>query len=327
MSGRPILITGADRSGTSLMYALLGSHPDVAMIRRSNLWRWFDGAFGPLSDPANFERCLEQILRYRRLDVLSPDPERIRREFADGEPTYGALFALLFRHDAERRGRTRWGDKSLHTEHHADRVFAEWPQARMIHLIRDPRDRHASVTSRHPDRTKGIGAITGRWLASVERAAVNTASFPGRYLTVRYETLAECPVETLHDVCRFLDLDYTDVMLTMRDVDEQSRHGGNSSFGTLEPGVISTRSIGRFQQVLAPTTIALIERLTRDGMARFDYPPSSPTLAAADRLRFRTIDLPLARARVAAWRLAGARREAGRGVPGHRLADTDAGAG
>lgn len=318
MTDRPILITGADRSGTSLMYALLGSHPDVAMIRRSNVWRWFDGAFGPLDIPDNFERCLDQVMRYGRMAVLEPDPDRIRREFADGEKTYGRLFALLFSHYAERLGRSRWGDKSLHTEHHADRVFEEWPSAKMIHMIRDPRDRHASVTKRYPDRAKGFGAITGRWIASVDLARRNAAVYGDRYRVVKYETLARQPVETLAEVCRFLDLEYTDVMLGMGAVAEQSEEGGNSSFGPIEPGTISTRSIGRHADVLDPGTIALIEALTGQGMAEHGYERGDRDLGAWMRLRL-AAEVPVGWARIQGWKIKGTRGEAGEGVPENRL--------
>jgi hypothetical protein len=324
MTDRPILVTGADRSGTSLMYALLGSHPEVAMIRRSNVWRWFDGAFGPLDEPENLNRCLDQVLRYGRMAVLQPDPDRIRREFSEGEPTYGRLFALLFRHHAERIGRTRWGDKSLHTEHHADRVFAEWPAAKMIHMVRDPRDRHASVIKRYPDRSKGLGAITGRWIESVNAGKRNVERHGNKYIVVRYETLAENPVETLHTVCRFLDLGYDGSMLAMGGVAEQSDEGGNSSFGRLEPGTISTQSIGRFVEVLDVDTIALIEALTGRLMAEHDYVPQEVSLGSIRRLRLRTVDVPAARLRIRAWKMRDAGRDAGRGVPAARLSPSTA---
>jgi hypothetical protein len=319
MNERPILITGADRSGTSLMYALIGSHPDVAMIRRSNVWRWFDGAFGPLGEPANLDRCLDAIGRYRRMDVLQPDPDRLRREFGQGPATYGRLFALLFEHHAERLGRGRWGDKSLHTEHHADRVFEEWPAAKIVHMVRDPLDRHASVVKRYPDRSKGLGAITGGWLLSVDAAARNLATYPASYMVVRYETLALNPEQTVRQVCDFLDLEFAPEMMAMRGVSEQSEEGGNSSFGRFEPGIISTRSIGRFADVLAPETIAVIEAVTADGRAVHSYEASGVSLSTLRRIRVRSIDIPLARARVRSWIAAKAHADAGRGVPESRL--------
>ena len=95
MCDKPIFVTGADRSGTSLMFALLASHPNISMVRRTNMWRWFYMKYGDLSVPENFERCLTDLLNYTRMAHLRPDPERIRQEFWQGESTYGHLFALF----------------------------------------------------------------------------------------------------------------------------------------------------------------------------------------------------------------------------------------
>lgn len=109
----PIIVTGPDRSGTSLLSALLGTHPEISMTRRSNVFRWFHGRFG---EPENLERCRQTMLRYQRLALLGPDEGRIRQEFWEGDPPHGRLIDLFHRHRAERLGRTRWGHKSLHTE-------------------------------------------------------------------------------------------------------------------------------------------------------------------------------------------------------------------
>ena len=116
----PIFIAGPERSGTSLIYALLASHPNIAMSRRTNLWTHYFNQYGDLNSDANFERCLSMMMRYKRLRKLNPDPERIRREFQQGERTYSRLFALLEEHFAEQLGKPRWGDKSLNTERYAD---------------------------------------------------------------------------------------------------------------------------------------------------------------------------------------------------------------
>ena len=81
MQNNPVYIAGLERSGTSLMYALLASHPRIAMTRRTYLWFHFYKQFGDLVDDNNFERCIQSMMTYKRLIKLEPDPERIRREF------------------------------------------------------------------------------------------------------------------------------------------------------------------------------------------------------------------------------------------------------
>lgn len=300
----PIIVTGPDRSGTTLLYALLGSHPDISMVRRTNMWRWFDQRFGDLAVPANLDRCLDAMLRYKRLQVLEPDADRLRAAFARGPQTYGHLFDLFHRQHADRQGRRRWGDKSLHTEFHADRVFAELPTARMIHVVRDPRDRYASIIRRYEGRTKGVGAAMGRWIASQRQGRRNLARHPARYMVVGYETLARAPESTLRRICDFLDEEYDPVMLRMGAVAGDADQHGNSSFGSFEPGAISTRPIGRYREILTPRQIAFIQACAGREMRAHDYAPMPVRLSTRDRTAFYTADLPAGWARLAGWTVA-----------------------
>jgi hypothetical protein len=316
----PIILTGPDRSGTTLLYALLGSHPAVSMVRRSNLWRWFDRRYGDLADPANLDRCLDAMLSYQRLRALEPDRDALRAAFMTGDRTYGRLFDLLHRQHADRHGRARWADKSLHTEFHADRVFAEVPDARIIHMVRDPRDRYASIIRRYEGRTKGVGAAMGRWLSSMRQGHRNLARHPDRYLFVRYETLASEPEPTLRRICEFIDEDYDVAMLRMGVVTGDDDWDGNSSFGGFAPGTISTRPIGRFRSTLTPRQIAFIQTSANRLMRAHGYTPDALQLTPRDRRAFYLTDLPLGQARLIGW-MATRRISEWRdgGVPEHRL--------
>ena len=317
MERGPIYVAGLERSGTSLMFALLTSHPRIAMTRRTNMWTYFYDQYGNLSEPENFDSCLSMMMRYNRLVKLDPDPERIRREFWEGEPSYARLFALLEEHYAEREGKPRWGDKSLNTERYADPIFAAYSGARILHMIRDPRDRYASVLARWKSRRGRVGAGTAMWLSSVSLAKENNHRHPNQYMIVRYETLASEPEKTLQEICAFIDEEYTPRMLTMKGAKTFRQQGSNSSYGERKPGVISTSSIGRFREVLTPRQIAFIQGQAREEMLEFDYQLDSITLEGRDQVRFLVADWPLNQALLFAWRV----RDAIRNYKGRRLPD------
>lgn len=327
MSDGPIILTGADRSGTTLLYALLASHSDVSMVRRTNMWRWFYGRYGDLAEPANLDACLSTMLRYPRLGVLEPDADAIRKEFGRRAQTYGQLFAVMHEQHAARRGRKRWGDKSLHTEHHAAAIFGELPEARILHMVRDPRDRYASITRRYESggkAAKGLGAAMGRWRASVRAGERHVATFgEDRYALVRYETLATSPEATLRTICEFLELPYEPQMLGMGGVSDAADYSGNSSFERIEPGEISTRSIGRFSRTLDAKTIALIEATAGGMLDAHDYERTAASLTGADRLRFWAADVPVTLLRTLGW-IADSKFGRGRnaGIPSHRLSNS-----
>lgn len=323
MERGPVFVAGLERSGTSLTYALLASHPNIAMTRRTNLWRHFFGQHGDLADPANLERCLATMRRYKRLVVLDLDFGRLRREFLVGERTYPRLFALLEAQVAERVGRPRWGDKSLHTEHYADDIFEAYPGARILHMIRDPRDRYASSYARWKVRRGGVGAGTAEWLSSARLARRNARHHPDRYLIVRYETLATEPEASLRNICAFIDEPFTREMLAMEGAPD-FREGGNSSYGKRDPGVISTGSIGRFREVLSPRQIAFIQILAGREMASFRYEPEPVRLPSGQRLRLALFDLPVESAHLMVWRARERVRDRmGRPLPGYRLVEPE----
>lgn len=301
MTNSPVFIGGPDRSGTTLLYALLASHPNISMARRSNMWRFFYGRYGDLAEPGNFERCLHDMTHYHKMRHLEADPDRIRREFWAGAPSYGRLFALLHEHHAERQGKPRWGDKSLHIEHYAGDIFAEFPDARVIQMVRDPRDRYASVRKRFGKDTPRLGAATARWLRAIRQGRRNLRRYPGRYRIVRYESLACAPEEALRAVCDFLGEPYEPVMLMMRGAAEYRESGGNSSFEAIAPGVISTRSIGRFSAVLSASEIAFIQLTCGPEMAACNYDPVDVEFSPAGRLRFTVTTLPVQSLRLVGW--------------------------
>src|SRR6266487_860601 len=211
----PIFVGGLDRSGKSLMRLSLSAHPNFAMSRRTYMWTRFYDRYGDLSQPDHFDPCQTAMLRHKPMWVLKPDPDRIRREFQQGEPTYARLFALFHQHYAEQLGRPRWGDQLALVERYADVIFAAYPNAKMIHMIRDPRDRYEASIRPSQRRRGQVGGATARWLDSVGLATRNQQRYPDRYKIVRYETLISRREETLREVCAFLNEAFEPSMLTL----------------------------------------------------------------------------------------------------------------
>lgn len=322
MSGGPIFVGGLERTGTSLLYALLASHPNIAMTRRTNWWTFFDGHFGDLADDRNLDRLLDTMLRYRRHRKLNPDRERLRREFVAGERTYCRLFELLEDHHAERLGKPRWGDKSLHTERYADRVLECFPDARILHMVRDPRDRYASALKRWKRNRGGVGTATAAWIASVQLGDRNGQRLPEHCRIVRYEDLASDPEGELRRICDFIGEPFEAAMLQMGGASDFRDAGGNSSFGKFAAGQISTSSIGRYRSILNESQIAFIQARAGRLMTEHGYELTTVDLDGVALARHRAIATPMNLATMGAWRL----REAwydrtGRSPSAHTLGD------
>ncbi|HWQ14622.1 MAG TPA: sulfotransferase [Roseiflexaceae bacterium] len=301
MSNGPILIGGLDRSGKTLMRLSLSAHPRIAMTRRTYMWTRFYGRYGDLGRRENFERCLAAMLRHPPTQLLQPDAARIRQEFWQGAPTYARLFALVHQHHAERLGRPRWGDQLGDVERYADAIFAAYPDARMIHMIRDPRERYAAATPPAQRRLGKAGVAMARWLASLALAERNRQRYPGRYMVVRYELLVAQRAATLRAVCACIGEPFVPQMVTLE---------GAMRFGD-DPADDADA------QPLAPLSARetlFIERYAGRVMRAWGYQPGTVRLELRERLTFTLIDWPANLARAAAWRAREALKYGGEGL-------------
>jgi hypothetical protein len=303
MERGPIIIGGPDRCGKTLMRALLVSHPNIAIPTiGSNYWTYFYGQYGDLSKHDNFERCLADMLRYKHALSVDPDPERIRQEFWQGQPTYARLFALFHQHYAERQGKPRWGDQTGLIERYAGIVLSAYPTAKMLHMIRDPRDRYEASITRFPNGKLRVGGATARWLYSVDLGQRNQQRYPDRYMVVRYETLVCQPEKTLREVCTFLDEEFVPAMLTMEGAPGYRDKGAHSSNGGSDQSPISTAYIGRYRQVMSRREIAFMQLYAGQEMAVQDYQLDRIQFSLNERVLFSFVDWPINLARMVTWR-------------------------
>ena len=291
--GAPILIGGLSGSGKTQLRLVLDAHPEISLTRRTRMWDRFYARFGDLRDPANLDRCLSTMLRDPGVQQLAPDERRVRRELADGPRTYAHLFGLLHQHHAERAGKHRWGDQLGFIERFADPIFAAFPSARMVHMVRDPR-RRSSAGGRGLIRGAKLGWETAMWLRSVELAERNRRLYRDGYLVVRYETFSARPVETAEAICSFIG---ESCLPPMPDILRGLRFGGGTRAS--RPGLAAVE--------LSAADAAFLDRYAGRELARFGYPRTDRPLTGRDRLAFGVATWPLNRLAMATWRALGTR--------------------
>jgi Sulfotransferase family len=299
----PIFIGGLDRSGKTTMRAFLASHPNIAIPAvGSNMETYFYGRFGDLAKPDNLERCLAAMLRYKHVRFLDPDPDRIRSEFREGPATYGRLFSLFLIHHAEREGKPRWGAQTGLIERYADHLFEAYPGVKVIHMVRDPRDRYEASLALWPDGKGRAGGATARWRYSVRLAERNLRRYPRDYRVVRFEDMVKRPDEVLREVCAFLDEPYVPQMLAMPRAPKHRDMLAAGSGRAPADGPLSSDFIGRFRGRVPRTEIAFIQLHAGPLMRAYGYRPDRLGLTTREWARFAVIDWPDQLARMALWR-------------------------
>jgi hypothetical protein len=299
----PIFIGGLDNSGKTHLRLALSSHPNIAMTRRSYMWTRAYNRYGDLSYQENFERCLNAMLNRKDVRTLQPDPERIRREFWQGEPTYARLFALLHEHFAEYVGKSRWGEQEAGIEQYTDEIFAAYPSARIIHMLRDPRNRYDEMLRTTPPtvRLGRVGINTADWLQSARLARRNSLRYPKHYMVLAYESLVSQPEDTLGRVCAFIGEDYVPAMLTLDGAISFGGGNGPGSSSELETGVVEFRLDG--SRTMSPREVAFMQVLARKEMTERGYVAQKVRFSPSEALLYYGLDWPLSLMRVVIWRI------------------------
>jgi hypothetical protein len=166
----------------------------------------------------------------------------------------------------------------------------------------------------------GAGVGSAVWLSSLKLAKRHEAKYPNQYMIICYETLAREPEKTLRQICDFIGEEYTPVMLEMKGAEQFRDEGGNSSYGQHEPGRISTRSIGRFTEVLSPRQIAFMQLTAGPKMTEFKYELELIKLSVLDSFIFLFFDIPLNALRMMAWYILNSFLNlVGRSLPSYRI--------
>jgi hypothetical protein len=313
----PIFIGGLDRSGKTTMRAFLASHPNIAIPAvGSNMETYFYGRFGDLARERNMERCLSAMLRYKHVRYLDPDPERVRREFRDGPATYERLFSLFLVQFAERQGKPRWGAQTGLIERYARELFDAFEGVRVIHMVRDPRDRYAASLEAWPDGRGRAGGAVARWRYSMRLAERNAQRFGDRYLVVRFEDLIEDTEATVRAVCAFVGEGFVPEMLSMVGAPEHRR----KLVGDVPEARVrlSSRFIGGFRAGVPKRELAFMQLHAGRLMRAYGYEPEPITMAAGERVRFVVAEWPSQFARMAGWRAVEAVQQRFPGLVGRR---------
>ena len=297
----PIYIGGLDRSGKTTMRAFLASHSNIAIPAvGSNMWTYFYRQFGDLGRADNFERCLTAMLRYKHVAFLKPDADRLRREFAQGASTYARLFELFLVHFAEREGKPRWGVQTGLIERYADELFDAHPGVKIIHMIRDPRDRYEASITKWPKGKGRAGGAVARWRYSATLAERHARRHPDAYLIVRFEDLIRRPETTVRDVCAFIGEQFEPSMMHMGGAEKHRAlllDGRPSS----DAPILSDHFIGQFRHSVSKPELAFIQLHTARPMRAHGYEPVRVDFTRASRFRFFCFDWPNQLARMAAW--------------------------
>jgi hypothetical protein len=210
----PIFVCGAARSGTTMLGAMLGRHPDCVTVPEATFVADALRRFHPIdeADPRELLRFVVGSPRHRLwespVDVDAVPEDAIAAGLAEVVRVVVSAYARRHGVDAYRR----WVDHTPLSVRHARALFELFPDARMVHIVRDGRAVAASVLPL--DWGPGNADAAARtWIESLAHGLAAEALLgPERIRRVRYEDVVLRPETTLRELAEWLGIGYVDAI-------------------------------------------------------------------------------------------------------------------
>jgi len=191
------------------------------------------------------------------------------------------VYSSFLRYETEVNGKSVPCEKTPQNIFYVKEILANFPNARIINMVRDPRAVMLSQKRKWKRRALGAEfmtktemlrlqinyhplAVSKLWNAAIS-AAKPFADEP-RFMTICFEEVLEKPDETVKSICAFADFPFEKEML-------QVPHAGSSSEADKksELGIRKTRARGWLEKGLTKTEIQICQNTCGEHMREYDY--------------------------------------------------------
>lgn len=242
-----LFLVGAERSGTTMLRLMLDHHPLVAWQNE------FEFAVDRIADSGELPDTPSYLAFLAASRIF-----RATGYHADPALGYADLVRSFLDQRAARTGKHIVG-ATIHRN--IGRILTVWPEARFIHLVRDPRDVAPSVIKMGWAGNCYHG-VAGWQHAELEWDRLEQRLDPSRFVEIRFERLLADPRTQLTRACDLIGVPFDEAMLRFHE---------DTTYEPPDPSA-STRWQGR----LDARSIALIEARVGDLLVARGYDRAAP---------------------------------------------------
>ncbi len=294
-SEKKLFVVGNSRSGTTMMGRILGNHSDVFTFGELHF-------FGQLWSPTHTSGLNEadaielasKLLCIQRIGYRKHgDPQQFQedaRKLCDGidghSITPADLFSSFLRYETTLNGKSIPCDQTPRNVFYIDEILKVYPQAKIINMVRDPRDVLLSQKRKWKRRFLGGSDLPLKeslrdWvnyhpitISRIWHTAVKTADQFTKHdsvHTVYFEQLLDSPEKTVADLCNFVNIEYTPSMLQVPQVGSSVDADKPTTTG-INPNRAGNWSSNNLQgKKLNSSEIYINQRLNRELMKKHNY--------------------------------------------------------
>lgn len=317
-----VFIVGCPRSGSTWTTFLLSQHPQVATFQHAKVFDYLVGMQRWWRNKAGFSFIVNAS---GHATADSGDDDTLRLEQVLPEESFYPLLrpvvdGILDAVATARPGANVVVDKTPENGKLADFILKVMPDARFLHIVRDPRAVFCSHRSASRSWAKWefpTHPVDGGrfWRDDVE-AALRIPQLTDNYLQVRYEDLKEHGPQEVARIFSWLDLPADDAFCKQA-VAASSKDKVRDK-QQLPADFVRKTSKGGWRDELSPAHARILEHLTGDLMQQLGYERSQPDAGKPLAITLHDLPVPALRlldkklhrgAQLAHWRWEGRKLE------------------
>lgn len=209
---KPIFVCGCERSGTTMLGSILGSHSSVICIPES---RFFEPVYKSIMnneyDPETAINTIKNHIKFKLWDLVIENG--IESDLAKYPDKLIIKLIDLYKRKNNKKANI-WVDHTPLNINYLPLLNNLFPDAKMIHIVRDGRAVAASVLKLDWGPNIVTKAATW-WISRLSYGFAAESYFNSKkIMRVYYEDLLNYPEKTLIKICEFVNIIYDKSMLS-----------------------------------------------------------------------------------------------------------------
>ena len=276
-----LFIVGCPRSGTTLLERMVNAHPRLAIIHETHwITRYYKKQIGLTPEGYVKPKLISKLCKNHRFPHLNLSRADLEQIIASDEPvSYADFVSRIFDLYGEREGKRLVGDKTTGGYvRNLSTLHALWPNARLVHLIRDGRDvclsmlhwpkahRAAGRFETWADDPVSTTALWWKWHVELGMEQGRPLG-PNAYLELRYESLVQNPADECAALCDYLSVPFDDAMLKFHEGHTKTESGLSANQAWIPP----TPGIRDWRTQMDQSDVELFEAIAGDCLSTLGY--------------------------------------------------------
>jgi len=281
-------VVGNSRSGTTMMGRIIGKHSSVFTFKELHFFGqlWSSKDENKLLSKKESIKLFSKLLSIQEFGIFN---QRNHEQFdniseiqlSQKEHSGIDIFNLFLNYSAEQKNSVIPCDQTPRNVFYIQEILDNFPNAKVVNIVRDPRDVLLSQKNKWKRRYLGVSSIPFReairsyfnyhpiaiskiWNTSI----LNAKKFEHekRVKTIKFEDLLLNPKSTISELCSFLEIDFDESMLSVPNIGSSTNLDKNSTSG------LDKSKIGNWKRGgLNLSEIYICQKMCSENMSFYKY--------------------------------------------------------